>query len=93
MSEEFGNLYNFSIIPVDIGGYLVGFHDAVAVFVSQNEFNARREEIISRIGELCFPGEKIDIPEGASEDHALIGLYARGKLRRDSNDFHFYKRI
>lgn len=93
LAEDFGNLYNFNVVPVDIGGYLVGFHDAVAVFVTENEFRDRREEILSRLGELCFPGEKITMLDDVPEDHALIGAYARGKLRRDANDFHFYKRL
>lgn len=91
--RDFDNLYNFKVVPVDIGRYLIGFHDAVAVFVTENEFRDRREEIFARLGDLCFPGEKIDMPGDAPEDHALIGAYARGKLRRDASDFHFYKRL
>lgn len=93
LAQEFSALHNFRVVPVDVGGYLVGFHDAVAVFVSEHEFQERREEILSRLGELCLPGGKIAVPENAPQDHGLIGVYARGKLRRDANDFHFYKRV
>ena len=90
---DFSSLYNFKVVPVDIGGYLVGFHEAVAVFVTESEFRDQREKILSRLGELCFPEEKINMKANAPEDHALIGVYARGKLRRDASDFHFYKRL
>lgn len=91
--QDFDALLNFTVVPVDVGGYLIGFHEAVAVFVSEAEFRDRRPEIIARLGDLCLPGEKIGMQPDAPEDHALVGIYARGKLRRDATHFNFYKRV
>ena len=93
LSSEFKNLYNFEIIPVDVDGYLVKFHDAVAVFVGEDEFRRVEDEVNSRIDDLCFNGERIEMPVGVPEKYAIIGLYARGKLWRDASDFGFYKRL
>jgi hypothetical protein len=93
LSEAFDELYGFEVVPVDIGGYLVGFHEAVAVFVTEKEFQENREEIISRLEQLFFPDEIFQASDNIPQDHALIGMYARGKLRRDASDFCFYKRI
>lgn len=91
--EEASSIRNFSVIPVDVGGYLVEFHKAIAVFVGADEFSGRREEILERLDDLIFPGEKISMSPDAPQDHALIGIYARGKLQRDANNFSFHARI
>jgi hypothetical protein len=93
MLSELDTLYNFNVVPLRSGGYLVGFHEAVAVYVGELEFADRREEILNRMPELVFPGEKFDMPNQAPEDHALVGIYARGKLKRDIHNFAFLRRI
>jgi hypothetical protein len=84
---------DFRTVPLKEGGYLVGFHDAVAVFVGHQEFEDRKDEIASKQNDLRFPGEVFFPPAGEPPHHVLIGLYARGKLQRDAYFFNFYKRI
>lgn len=91
--EEARFLIDFQVAPLKEGGFLVSFHDAIAVFVSGEEFKAEREEISLRLSELKFPEEELVGKVGAPGDHLLIGLYARGKLQRDAHHFKFYKRI
>jgi hypothetical protein len=91
--EEAKLLIDFQVTPLKESGYLVSFHRAVAVFVGQGEFEARRAEIAARLEDLKFPEERL-IGNGSSpDDHLLIGLYARGKLQRDAYHPKFYKRI
>lgn len=91
--EEAKYLIDFQVDPLKEGGFLVSFHDAIAVFVSNEEFKAERGEILRRFSELKFPEEELVGKEGAQGDHLVIGLYARGKLQRDAYHFKFYKRI
>jgi hypothetical protein len=84
---------DFRVVALKEGGYLVGFHDAVAVFVSDNEFERRRAEVATRQDELRFPGEVFFAPSDQSMNQTLLGLYARGKLQRDAYFFNFYKRL
>ena len=86
-------IIDFRVVQLKEGGYMVAFHDAVAVFVGQNEFEDRKDEIAARQSDLRFPGEVFIPPEGEPPHHILIGLYARGKLQRDAYFFNFYKRI
>jgi hypothetical protein len=91
--EEARFIVDFRVVGLKEGGYLVRFHDAVAVFVGQEEFDQMRDEIATRLSELRFPGEDFFVPPGDPPHHLLVGLYARGKLQRDAYSFHFYKRI
>lgn len=91
--EEAKFLVDFNVVEMKLGGYLVGFHHAIAVFVSKEEFAERREEIRRRKFELMFPEEHFSGKSGVSEDHLLIGLYARGKLQRDAFNPRVFKRI
>ena len=86
-------IIDFRVIPLKEGGYMVAFHDAVSVFVGQEEFEQKRDEIVARQSELRFPGERFFVPTSDSSSHILVGLYARGKLQRDAYFFNFYKRI
>lgn len=86
-------IIDLRVVQLKEGGYMVGFHEAVAVFVGQNEFEDRKDEIAARQSELRFPGEVFIPPRGEPSQHILIGLYARGKLQRDAYFFNFYKRI
>lgn len=86
-------IIDFRVVPLKEGGYLVRFHDAVAVFVGQAEFELQKDEIAVRKSELQFPEEQFFVPPGESPLHIFIGLYARGKLQRDAYSFRFYKRI
>ena len=86
-------IIDFRVVPLKEGGYLVRFHDAVAVFVGQEEFEKMRDEIAARQSDLRFPGESFFVPPGDPPLHILVGLYARGKLQRDAYFFNFYKRI
>lgn len=91
--DEARFLTDFKVVELKEGGYLIGFHDAVAVFVSVDEFAAVKEEVTQRMKELTFPGEKFFNVDTAGDDNILIGLYARGKLQRDAYNFGYYKRI
>ena len=84
---------DFRVIPLKEGGYMVAFHDAVSVFVGQEEFERMKNEIMARQSELRFPGEKFFVPPSDSSSHILVGMYARGRLQRDAYFFNFYKRI
>lgn len=86
-------IIDFRVVPLKEGGYMVAFHDAVAVFVGKEEFEKRQAEITARQAELKFPGEVFFPPAGEPQQHLQIGLYARGKLQRDAYFFNFYKRI
>lgn len=84
---------DFRVIPLNEGGFMVAFHDAVAVFVGEDEYHEQRSEIVARLAQLRFPGEALFAPQGDPPENLLVGLYARGKLQKDAYDFHFYKRI
>ena len=91
--NEARHLADFRVLPLNEGDYLVALHKAVAVYVSQKEFEQIRPDILARLEELKFPSEELIMPEGDSENDFLIGLYGRGKLQRDIYSFGFYKRI
>ncbi|NWB98497.1 hypothetical protein HX882_21605 [Pseudomonas gingeri] len=86
-------IIDFRVIPLKEGGYMVAFHDAVSVFVGQEEFEQLKDEVVARQSELQFPGEKFFVPPNDPSSHILVGLYGRGKLQRDAYFFNFYKRI
>lgn len=86
-------LTDFRTVHLKEGGYMVSLHDAVAVFVSDDEFARHKHTIAARVSELLFPGERFFVPPGTNEQDALIGLYARGKLQRDCYSFSLFKRI
>ncbi|WP_420997909.1 hypothetical protein ACKI2N_032200 [Cupriavidus sp. 30B13] len=86
-------IIDFRVVPLKEGGYMVAFHDAVSVFVGQDEFEQMKGEIETRQGDLRFPGEAFFVPSNEPPAHMLVGLYARGKLQRDAYFFNFYKRI
>jgi hypothetical protein len=91
--EEARFLIDFQVDTLKEGGFLITFHDAIAVFVSHEEFQTTQEEISQRISELRFPQEEFISNKESLNSHFLIGLYARGKLQRDAHHFEFYKRI
>ncbi|MBB5020664.1 hypothetical protein HNQ59_003989 [Chitinivorax tropicus] len=91
--DEARFITDFRVVHLKEGGYMVAFHDAVAVFVGHDEFEQMKEEILARQNELRFPGEVFFAPPNNQSAHTLIGLYARGKLQRDAYFFSFYKRI
>lgn len=91
--EEAKFLTDFEVVPLKEGGYFVVFHEAVAVFVGDEEYAARRSEIQSRVDELTLPSEKLLAVGSAADNHYLVGLYGRGKLYRDVFNFKFYKRV
>lgn len=84
-------LTDFKVVRLKEGGHLVAFHDAVAVFVGDDEFATVKDEVQARREELMFPGEAF-LAKSQGED-LLIGLYARGKLQRDANAPELYQRI
>ena len=84
---------DFRVVSLKEGGYMVDFHSAVAVFVGQQEFDEMRSEIVSRLDELHFPGERMFPPPNTDPNDILIGLYGRGKLQGDAYNFSFYKRL
>lgn len=86
-------IVDFRVVPLRESGYMVAFHSAVAVFVGQEEFESMRGEVLARQKELMFPGEAFFVPPEMTQDHYLVGLYARGKLQGDAYKFHFHKRI
>ncbi|MHA6848891.1 hypothetical protein [Ralstonia syzygii] len=86
-------IIDFRVVPLKEGGYMVAFHNAVSVFVGQDEFEQMKDEIAARQSELRFPGEAFFVPPNEPPTHLLIGLYARGKLQRDAYFFNLYKRI
>lgn len=71
---------DFRVVSLKEGGYMVAFHEAVAVFVGQDEFEKMRSEIIARQDELRFPEEAMFVPPNDAPEHVLVGLYGRGKL-------------
>ena len=91
--EDAKAFIDFRVVPLKEGDYFVVFHSAVAVFVGEQEFEQRRVEILSRIDELKLPSEQILNLAGAPADHYLIGLYGRGKLYRDIENFDFFSRV
>ncbi len=91
--EQAKHLTDFQVVKLREGGYLVVFHEAVASFVGDREFSVRREEILSRLGDLLLPGENLVAQGNFNREHYLIGLYGRGKMYRDAYDFSFAKRI
>lgn len=86
-------LIDFNVVEMKEGGYLVQFHDVLAVFVSVNEFESVRREIERRMDDLKFPEEHFVFDESHTKEKLLVGLYARGKLQYDAHHFLFYKRI
>lgn len=91
--QEAKFLTDFQVNQLKEGGFLVSFHDAVTVFVGDEEFKKMRPEILNRLPELKFPSEELMGKESGDQDTLLIGLYARGKLQHDANSFNYYKRI
>ena len=91
--EEAKFLTDFQVQEMQDGNYLVVFHSAVVVFISKEEFLARRVEIAERINELKFPSEEMLHPTSSPTENLLIGMYARGKLQKDAFDFKYYKRL
>lgn len=91
--DEARFLTDFRSVELKEGGYMVAFHDAVAVFVGAEEFKERRSEVEARQAELRFPEEHFFVPGDSGPDSILVGLYARGKLQRDCYNFRFFKRI
>ena len=91
--DEARFLTDFEIQPMDDGNYLVIFHSAVSVFVSLNEFDSRKKEILKRMDELKFRSEEFVFDKDNNGDGILLGLYARGKLQKDAYEFEFLKRI
>ncbi len=90
--EEAKFFIDFRTVELKQGGWLVGLHDAVAVYVSFDEYKQQRAEIKKRFEELKFPGEEF-FNQSNNEDHFLIGVYARGKLQYDVHNFAFFKRV
>jgi hypothetical protein len=90
---EAKHLANFRVVRLREGGYLVGFNEAVAVYVGDEEFESVRNETQARLNELKFPEEEFLGVQDWPENHLLIGLYARGKLQRDIHNFCFHSRI
>ncbi|WP_322881443.1 hypothetical protein [Pandoraea sputorum] len=86
-------LTDFRTVTLKEGGYMVSLHEAVAVFVGDEEYTQQEQSIATRASELLFPGEHFFVPPGATHKDTLIGLYGRGKLQRDCYEFHFFKRI
>jgi hypothetical protein len=86
-------LIDFNVMAMKEGGFIISFHKAIFVFVGEKEWEARKEEVQKRQGELMFPGERFFVPPGEPPENVLIGLYARGKLQRDAYHFNFYKRV
>ena len=84
---------DFRVVSLKEGGYMVAFHQAIAVFVGQDEFEQMRSEIIARQDELRFPEETIFVPPNDAPDNVLVGLYGRGKLQGDAYNFSFYKHL
>lgn len=84
-------LTDFKVVRLKDGGYLVAFHEAVAVYVGDDEFATIKDEVQARYEELIFPGE-VFLGKHQGEE-MLIGLYARGKLQRDANAPELYKRV
>lgn len=84
---------DFRVVSLKEGGYMVAFHQAIAVFVGQDEFEQMRSEIIARQDELRFPEETMFVPQNDAPDNVLVGLYGRGKLQGDAYNFSFYKRL
>lgn len=91
--DEARFIVDFLVVPLKEGGYMVKFHDAVAVFVGAVEFNEKKKEIAERQSELMFPGEVMISSPGQPAENMLVGLYARGKLQRDAYCFSLYKRL
>jgi hypothetical protein len=91
--QEAKFLTDFKAVRLKEGGYLVAFHEAVAVFVGDEEFASVKDEVRARRADLQFPGEVFLGGSGMSGDDLLVGLYARGKLQRDVHHFAFRKRI
>lgn len=84
---------DFRVVSLKEGGYMVAFHEAIAVFVGEEEFEQMKAEIISRQDDLRFPGEVLFVPPDDPSVNVLVGLYGRGKLQSDAYNFSFYKRI
>lgn len=91
--EEARFLIDCEVGELKEGGYLIRFHKALAVYVSQDEFETMKSEITDREEKLKFPEEVFFGKNNATADHFLIGLYTRGKLQYDAYNFHFYSRI
>ena len=82
-------IVDFRVVPLKEGGYILAFHNAVAVFVGQEEFKSMREEILVRQEELMFPGEAFFVPPEKTRGDHLVGLYARGSFRETPTDSAF----
>ena len=92
--EEAKYLIDFSIIEMKDTGYIVQFHNSLAVYVSELEFKKREKEIKERISDLKFPEENFfQGDKNQKKKNFLIGIYARGKLQYDAYNFNVYKRL
>jgi hypothetical protein len=86
-------LTDFRTVTLREGDYMVSLHEAVAVFVGDEEYARQEQSIADRVSELLFPGERFFVPPGSTQRDTFIGLYGRGKLQRDCYAFHLFKRI
>jgi hypothetical protein len=84
---------DFKVLKLETGDYLVALHNALAVFVGNDEFIKRKKEIVDRLNELKFPSEELIRSPDSSDDDFLIGVYGRGKLQKDIYEFSFLKRV
>jgi hypothetical protein len=79
-------LPDFKVYQMEDGDFLVFFANPLLVYVGKEEFVEREPELRRRLDDLKFPGEALATPQGMPETHMLVGLYARGKLQRDTGD-------
>jgi len=87
-------LIDFKVNLLREGGFLVAFHDAIAVFVGDEEFESQKQIIQQRSQDLVFPEENFFGGNNKNRERdLLVGLYARGKLNYDIHNFCFYKRL
>ena len=87
-------LIDFKVNLLREGGFLVTFHDAIAVFVGDEEFESQKQIIQQRSQDLIFPEENFFGGNNKNRERdLLVGLYARGKLYYDVHNFCFYKRL
>ena len=83
--KEARRLTDFEVFEMEDHDFLVSFASPLKVYVGKSEFEQRRLEVKKRIAELHFPSETLTpLGEKTKPLHALIGLYARGKLQRDA---------
>lgn len=83
---EARRIADFKVYQMSDGDFLVFFASALIVYVGNEEFASRKEEISQRKGELMFSSESFISPAESprKQIELLVGLYARGKLQRDA---------